>query len=435
MADVLDSARDPIRGRQWWKQADEPWQCLAACLELAAALEASSPAAHVSHFPVQQDGSCNGLQHYAALGRDVGGATKVNLAPSESPQDIYAAVAGLVNQRIDADCARGLPIARKLQGKINRKIIKQPVMTNVYGVTPFGARAQIQERLKEYGVVGPEDYTEARKYLCDHVFESLRALFVKARLIQDWLTDAAHEISRALPAEVAPRFGYSQERLMAPAQPGGRVPEERYRTPHAAGPAADPMLARYPQTSVSWDTPLGFRVVQPYLKTRTVHLKTVLQSLSIKTANRLDPVDIGKQVSAFPPNFVHSLDASHMFMTAQACFRAGVTFASVHDCFWTHAATVDAMNTHIREQFVTLYTQPVLATLRADFIKHYGAYVVPIKVPYDQTRALPSDAAEAAEAASDSKYVSRWRPISLPSVPQQGDFDITQVLRSQYFFS
>ena len=51
-----------------------------------------------------------------------------------------------------------------------------------------------------------------------------------------------------------------------------------------------------------------------------------------------------KQRNAFPPNFIHSLDSSHMMLTSLHCLHAGITFVSVHDCFWTHAATVDAMN-------------------------------------------------------------------------------------------
>lgn len=35
------------------------------------------------------DGSCNGLQHYAALGRDEAGGAAVNLLPSDAPQDVY----------------------------------------------------------------------------------------------------------------------------------------------------------------------------------------------------------------------------------------------------------------------------------------------------------------------------------------------------------
>lgn len=37
-------------------------------------------------MPVHQDGSCNGLQHYAALGRDMTGGFAVNLCPSDKPQ-------------------------------------------------------------------------------------------------------------------------------------------------------------------------------------------------------------------------------------------------------------------------------------------------------------------------------------------------------------
>lgn len=54
--------------------------------------------------------------------------------------------------------------------------------------------------------------------------------------------------------------------------------------------------------------------------------------------------DAQKQKNAFPPNFIHSLDSTHMMLTSLYCQRSGVTFASVHDCFWTHACTVDIMN-------------------------------------------------------------------------------------------
>ena len=31
------------------------------------------------------------------------------------------------------------------------------------------------------------------------------------------------------------------------------------------------------------------------------------------------PVNVGKQTSAFPPNYVHSLDSSHMMYTSEVC--------------------------------------------------------------------------------------------------------------------
>jgi hypothetical protein len=38
-------------------------------------------------------------------------------------------------------------------------------------------------------------------------------------------------------------------------------------------------------------------------------------------------VMVKRQRTAFPPNFVHSLDGSHMMMTALACRRQGLYFA------------------------------------------------------------------------------------------------------------
>ncbi len=43
-----------------------------------------------------------------------------------------------------------------------------------------------------------------------------------------------------------------------------------------------------------------------------------------------------KQASAFPPNFIHSLDATHMMLSSIACKNNGLYFASVHDSYWTH---------------------------------------------------------------------------------------------------
>lgn len=68
-------------------------------MEIYAALQhEDGPQNYVSHFPVHQDGSCNGLQHYAALGRDETGAASVNLSPSNKPQDVYSCVAAIVSE-------------------------------------------------------------------------------------------------------------------------------------------------------------------------------------------------------------------------------------------------------------------------------------------------------------------------------------------------
>jgi DNA-directed RNA polymerase len=88
--------------------ADEPWQTLATCIEIVNAVRSPDHTKYISHHPVHQDGSCNGLQHYAALGHDRYGAKQVNLVPADRPQDVYEEVAKLVEVARVNDAEEGL---------------------------------------------------------------------------------------------------------------------------------------------------------------------------------------------------------------------------------------------------------------------------------------------------------------------------------------
>ena len=137
------------------------------------------------------------------------------------------------------DAANGVEIAQCLEGQIKRKVIKQTVMTTVYGVTRFGARLQIMKQLKgfflnsqfkksvfhlnslnraEIPELTPEQVSMGASYLTEKTFLSLQQMFTSAKEIQDWLTDSAKLISSVV------------------------------------------------GETVEWVTPLGLPVVQPYRK-------------------------------------------------------------------------------------------------------------------------------------------------------------------------
>lgn len=364
MEDILDSADRPMTGRKWWMEADEPWQTLACCMEIARAVRAPDPTAYVSHFPVHQDGSCNGLQHYAALGRDSAGAASVNLMPSDLPQDVYSGVAAQVEVFRRQDAEQGMRVAQVLEGFISRKVVKQTVMTVVYGVTRYGGRLQIERRLRELQDFPQEFVWEASHYLVRQVFNSLQEMFSGTRSIQRWLTDSA--------------------RLIA-----------------------------HMGSAVEWVTPLGIPIIQPYHRDSKVTIKGGLQNLSFNSSvDTSQKPNTLKQKNGFPPNFIHSLDSSHMMLTALHCYRKGLTFVSVHDCFWTHAADVAVMNQVCREQFVQLHSQPILHDL-SRFLRNRFC----------------SD-----PRASKNIWASRLMDTLL-SVPKPGTFDLEQVKHSTYFFS
>lgn len=321
-SEVLDSADNPWDGRRWWTQNEYPWQVLACCKEIAKAIRSNDFKQYVSHFPIHQDGSCNGLQHYAALGRDTEGGQAVNLIPHDRPQDVYSRVVDIVEDLRQRDATNGSRMAESLRGFVQRKVIKQTVMTTVYGVTRFGARAQIARQLVAKGY--PErELWKASHYLTCKTFEAISQMFNKSRAIQSWFDTCTYIIA-----------------------------------------------AKYKQP-ISWETPLGFPIIQPYTVPYRTVLRRLIQTNSGSTAPIFnDPFSMlngHKQRAAFPPNYIHSLDSSHMMLTSLFCQRQGITFVSVHDCFWTHPSTVDIMNRTCREQFVALHSEPLLEQLSEQF--------------------------------------------------------------------
>jgi len=251
--------------------------------------------------------------------------------------------------KLGEDRKNNHPIAKILEGKVHRKIIKQTIMTSVYGVTFVGARRQIENALRDkYPNFPPQQIRDVTIYLTRKTFEALSNLFSGAKSIMDWLVKCASIICKA-------------------------------------------------GENLTWVTPLGLPVVQPYRKaTNTEFVTSISQEIVLKEIDKLG-VNPRRNATAFPPNFVHSLDSTHMFLTAMECQRLGITFASVHDSYWTHACTVPYLNKILRDKFVEIYKRPLLHDLRKFWLAEYS-------------------------------------DISLPPVPHYRGLDVDKVLESPYFF-
>lgn len=148
---------------------------------------------------------------------------------------------------------------------------------------------------------------------------------------------------------------------------------------------------------VAFISPIGVPVVQPYRTTRPHAIVTLLQTVTVVDSSDDLPVHKSRQVSAFPPNYVHSLDSSHMLLTALEMDRRGLTFSAVHDSFWTHPCDVDEMNEALRDCFVELYNQPLLEQLKRT-------------------------------------WELRYPSLEFPELPKRGDLDLEEVKKAPYFF-
>jgi DNA-directed RNA polymerase len=164
--------------------------------------------------------------------------------------------------------------------------------------------------------------------------------------------------------------------------------------------------------AVQWVNPLGFPVLHAYQRTPTnsveIHYGGKKLQLQLKDhaseESRTAPVNGTAAANAIAPNFIHSMDAAHLMLVANACADQGIqSLAVIHDSFGTHAANTDKLGTILRETFVDLYRGDPLGQLRNAVL--------------EQLKNHPELA------------------VQIPPVPAQGCFDIDEVLGSTYMFA
>lgn len=321
-------ATDPMGVRDWMT-ADDPWQALAAILDLVRCTD--DPEA-LSHLSIPMDGSCNGLQNFSALLRDPIGGAATNLVPSDKPADVYGEVAALVARKVDQDAAEGNEFAIVWQGRITRKLVKQPVMTLPYGATLSGMNSQIEAALdKLYPGLFPRNKAwPACSYLAKVTYAAIGEVVVAARSAMEWLQAVAKEAASA----------------------------------------------DYP---IRWTSPAGLPVLQDYREklSNSVRLHIDGAKVDLELSREGDKLNRRRQSLAISPNLVHSFDAAHLQSTVVLCLEKGLThFAFIHDSYGTLACDVDTMHWCLREAFIRQYTPNLLREFADEVQAQLGAEVL-----------------------------------------------------------
>lgn len=74
------------------------------------------------------------------------------------------------------------------------------------------------------------------------------------------------------------------------------------------------------------------------------HVQTLMQRVILVHSDENSPIQRNRQRSAFPPNFIHCLDSSHMMLTAIDCAKAGMN--TLHTCVPSYALTNTSVAAH-----------------------------------------------------------------------------------------
>jgi DNA-directed RNA polymerase len=374
-------------GRDWLKEStDKPFQALAAAIEWTSFLQQGD--GFMSSLPCMVDGTCNGLQHLSALSRDEDAGWMVNLTPAETQQDIYKFVAEDL-QAILEDAVRmggqAGDVARwwlDLCGwNLPRSLTKRQVMVLPYGGTKEAFFGYVREWLQTYapmtlferGPTAKEDLKARVVYMASRMWEVVNRRLRKALGVMKWLQDCA-----------------KQAALMD--QP------------------------------IYWVTPSGMVVRHFYGVSRDQRVKSYLDGTEVKLTfrERTNKLSVKEQLQGISPNYIHSLDASCLHLTTEACQREGIgSFASVHDAYGTHAGNMTPMSRILRQSFVDVHSHDLLGAFRESCIDVMEAV-------YVDTRRI--DPMEARCLASDELDKTAGR-IEL------GSLEIQEVINSPYFFA
>lgn len=273
----------------------------------------------VSTLVCHQDGTCNGLQHMAAITHNRSTAEAVNCTASthdDVPTDIYGVVANKA-----ADISTG--IVKDAIEAYGRSMAKNPVMITGYGAGDETIVVNTAAYLTEKG----KDATLGRD--CGNAYlDSIKLV-----------APAVSNLTNALKAraKVAIQKGHS---------------------------------------NIRWVTQDGFIVDIEYRDIECNRVRAGAFNAMVPSM-RPAPLDEVKTAGALPPNFIHSIDANHLRLVTNECDHELVT---VHDSIGSHAATYFETARVVRSQFANVHEYDALDSLCAnldapkpEFIGDYDA--------------------------------------------------------------
>lgn len=293
------------------------------------------------HMFIHFDGSCNGLQHLSTITKCEAGAKAVNLTASKKREDVYKDVAQKAYnavfqlntetfvrsistfvlkynfnveelQLMEDACVEitntgGEAIYSLFKGKTGRKVAKRPTMIKPYGGTLDGIKgytanevAEINEKIAVKPIIN---------ILGKILKESVDSVVYGGNEFEKWIKEVGSLIGKS-----------------------GKQPR--------------------------WITPDGFPVVLNSYKSHKTEVKfrigkktkKIVLSEPTKEVNRYG---IRNNIS---PNFVHSMDATHLRMTLNKILNEGITNTwFIHDSFAVLPNDAKRLNKAIREQFIKLY--------------------------------------------------------------------------------
>jgi len=210
----------------------------------------------------------------------------------------------------------------EIEGKINRSFVKSAVMTDSYGASTKSKGKKLKEKIETLNIMKDDKVLfKFSQYLAKIIDSIIDKEIKSSEKYKKWISNVAKKISDT-------------------------------------------------EKQIEWKTPLGFIVSQNEYKTKKEILSTDLGKITIQTYT--DEINFKKHKTAIAPNYIHSLDATHLFKTINSLHKQGVKdFITIHDSFATHANDLQKLSDTLKEEFIDLYSQNILEDFVDNINKKY----------------------------------------------------------------
>ena len=292
---------------------EKPVTFLACCIEWESL---NGNPDHVCHIPLPIDGSNNGWQHLGAISKDPKTGTLVGLKPVEIQKDFYVQTAKeLIKLMPEWFEERKMPMK-----SIRKGISKRGSMTRAYSAGADKIAINMYEDCKKEGYHKKYNITrEDCKKLAVNLIKAINTVCPGPLQTMKFLQKIATE----------------------------KLEGQNY---------------------LYWNTPSGFPVLYQAFQTNKMKCRSTL--LGVKASNKdarikhthlvirrrkedNKPVaDKQRYASGISPNFIHSMDASHMALVINSWAD---DFGAVHDSFSTHPNHVEDLLELTKDVFVKMY--------------------------------------------------------------------------------
>lgn len=305
---IKQIAQDPIGTIPEWEAVKEPWSFLQLCLEWHDVVITKKE--KFWKVPIGCDATCSAVQILSAIRRDPIGMKQTNLTAqtdAQKPEDAYSAALELaMKAAIQANKNYLLPYLE------HRKVGKQ-LMKAVYGGTFYSIREGIEDALEEADLdPSNKELNELTRLMMSCYKTAYPAAFEALEYLKD-LGNAAHKKG---------------------------------------------------SQSLVWQTPTGDTIECVKHEIETIEIHTgFLGKITHGDFNTEKP-DLKKQINAFAPSFVHSLDAC---VLKEAFSDWTHPLVTIHDCVKVLPKDMDRAFDRLRDGFVSVVSGDLLADLADQF--------------------------------------------------------------------